>query len=53
MHIVRGSAVLMLLINVCTPWAIKRNQLVFVCDFVKNQHILMQFSLLDFTRAQQ
>jgi len=31
-----------------TPWAIKRSQLVFVCNFVKNQRILMQFSLLDF-----
>jgi len=31
-----------------TPWAIKRSQLVFVCNFVKNQQILMQFSLLDF-----
>jgi len=31
------------------PWAIKRSQLVFVCNFVKNQRILIQFfSLLDF-----
>jgi len=27
-----------------TPWAIKSSQLVFVCNFVKNQRILMQFS---------
>jgi len=26
----------------------KRNQLIFVCKFVKNQRILTQFSLLDF-----
>jgi len=31
-----------------TPWAIKSSQLIFVCNFVKNQLILMQFSLLDF-----
>jgi len=30
-----------------TPWAIKRNQLVFVCNFVKNQRTLMRFSPLD------
>jgi len=30
-----------------TPWAIKRSQLIFVCNFVKNQRILMQFSLID------
>jgi len=30
-----------------TPWAIKSSQLIFVCNFVKNQQILMQFSLLD------
>ena len=30
-----------------TPWAIKRSQLIFLCNFVKNQWILMQFSLLD------
>jgi len=30
----------------CTPSAIKRSQLIFVCNFVKNQQILMQFSLL-------
>jgi len=30
-----------------TPWAIKRSQLVLVCNFVKNQRFLMQFSLLD------
>jgi len=29
-----------------TPWAIKRSQLIFVCNFVKNQQILVQFSLL-------
>jgi len=34
---------------VSTPWAIKRSQLIFVCDFVKIQRILMQFSLLDLT----
>jgi len=32
----------------CTPWAIKRSWLIFVCNFVKNHRILMQFSLLDF-----
>ena len=33
-----------------TPWAIKkRSQLIFVCNFVKNQRILMQFSLLEST----
>jgi len=32
--------------NVYTPWAIKRSQLIFVCNFVKKQPILMQFSLL-------
>ena len=26
----------------------KRSHLIFVCNFVKNQRILMQFSLLDF-----
>jgi len=26
-----------------TPWAIKRSQLIFVCNFIKNQQILMQF----------
>jgi len=31
-----------------TLWAIKRSQLIFACNFVKNQHILMQFALLDF-----
>jgi len=30
-----------------TPWAIKRCQLIFFCNFVKNQRMLMQFSLLD------
>jgi len=30
-----------------TPWAIKRSQVIFVCNFVKNQRILMQFSLID------
>jgi len=28
-------------------WAIKRSQLNFVCNFVKNQRILMQFSVVD------
>jgi len=32
---------------VYTPWAVKRSQLIFVCNFVKNEWILMQFSLLD------
>jgi len=33
-----------------TPWAIeKRSQLIFVYNFVKNQRILMQFSLLELT----
>jgi len=27
----------------------KRSQLIFLCNFVKNQRILTQFSLLDFT----
>ena len=35
--------------NISTPWAIKRSQFIFVCNFVKNQRILMQFSLSDFT----
>jgi len=30
-----------------TPWAIKRSQLIFVSNFIKNQRILMQFSPLD------
>jgi len=30
-----------------TPWAIKRSQHIFVCNLVKNQQILMRFSLLD------
>jgi len=30
-----------------TPWAIKRSQLIFVCNFAKNQRILVQVSLLD------
>jgi len=30
-----------------TPWAIKRSQPIFLCNFVKNQLILMQFPLLD------
>jgi len=30
-----------------TPWAIKRSQHVLVCNFVKNQRFLMQFSLVD------
>jgi len=34
--------------NLYTSWAIKSSQLVFVCNFVKNQQILMQLSLLDF-----
>jgi len=33
-----------------TPWAIKRSQLIFVGNFVKNQRILMQCSLLDLER---
>ena len=33
--------------NSYTSSAIKRRQLVFICNFVKNQRILMQFSLLD------
>jgi len=32
-----------------TPYAINKNQLIFVCNFVKNQWILMQLSLLDLT----
>ena len=28
---------------ISTPWAIKRTQLIFVCNFVKNQWILIQF----------
>jgi len=30
-----------------TPWAIKRSQLIFACNFVKNQRILMQLSLIN------
>jgi len=30
-----------------TSWAIKMSQHIFVCNFVKNQHILILFSLLD------
>jgi len=30
-----------------TPWAIKRGHLIFVCNFIKNQRIFMQSSLLD------
>jgi len=30
-----------------TPWAVKRSQLIFVRNFVKNQRILMQSSLID------
>jgi len=30
-----------------TLWAIKRTQVVFVCNVVKKSRILMQFSLLD------
>ena len=30
-----------------TPSAIKRSQLIFFCSFVKNQQILIRFSLLD------
>jgi len=33
--------------SICTPWAIKRSQLVFVYNFVKNKRILLQISLLD------
>ena len=32
-----------------TPYAISKNQLIFVCNFVKNQRILMKLSLLDLT----
>jgi len=32
--------------NSCTPWAIKRSQLIVVCNIVKYWCILMQFSLL-------
>jgi len=28
------------------PWAIKRSELIFVCNLVKNQRIFMMFSLL-------
>jgi len=31
-----------------TLWAIKRSQLIVVCNFVKNQQIILQFPLLDF-----
>jgi len=31
-----------------TLWAIKWSQHIFFCNFVKNQQILMQFSLLAF-----
>jgi len=31
-----------------TQWPIKRANIAFVCNFVNNQRILMQFSLLDF-----
>jgi len=30
-----------------TPWAIKISQLIFLCNFVKNQRILTPFSRLD------
>jgi len=30
-----------------TPWAIKRSQVIFACNFVNNQRFLMQFSMLD------
>jgi len=30
-----------------TPWAIKRSQLIFVCNLIKNQLIFMQFPLID------
>ena len=30
----------------CTSWAIKKSQHIFVCNFVTNQRILMQFSPL-------
>jgi len=36
-------------IHTSTPWAIKKSQLIFVFNFVKNQLILIQFSLLDLT----
>jgi len=32
-----------------TQWATKRNQLIFICIFVKNQRILIQYSQLDLT----
>jgi len=34
--------------NKHTEWTVKRSQLIFVCNFVKNQRILIQFSLLYF-----
>jgi len=34
-------------VNMITPWAIKRSQLIFARNFVKNQQISMQFSVLD------
>ena len=33
--------------SVSTPWATKKEPLIFVCNYVKNQRILMQFSLID------
>jgi len=37
---------------VSTPWAIKRSQLVFVCNFIKNQQILMHIFTVRFTNEQ-
>jgi len=31
----------------CTPRDIKRSQLIFFCNFIENQQILIRFSLLD------
>ena len=36
-----------LLKNHTTLWAIKRSQLIFVCNFVRNQRISIQYSMLD------
>jgi len=36
-------------VQTTTPYAINKNQLIFVCNFVKNQRILMKLSLLDLT----
>jgi len=34
--------------NKHTQWTVKRRQLIFVCYVVKNQRILIRFSLIDF-----